>query len=181
MNGATTPTVAGNRIATVTGSTSSGAKFTNTVHICKGGATSTGSACSTNNVQIRDLVITQALSNSPTATVAAIQDDIAGWTGGVTPPGGQGFVGLYAIGNLNTGSTGGYARFTTAPVGKTLTGTTLKTPTWGSGAPSSSLNLQSCTSSGAIFSATNGTTNQNTIFVCSNFPSGSLKWRTIGQ
>jgi hypothetical protein len=93
VNGAATPSVAGNTIATVTGSTSTGAQFTNTVHICKG-ALSTGSACSANTVQIRDLFITQALSNAPTAgTVAAIQDDIGGWTGGVNSSTGEGFVG----------------------------------------------------------------------------------------
>jgi hypothetical protein len=179
VNGATTPTVGGNTIATVTGSASTGAQLTNTVHICKGGTLSAGSACSTNNVQIRDLVITQALSNSnTTSTVAAIQDDIAGWTGGVNSSGPQGFVGLYAIGNLNTGSTGGYARFTTAPAGSTFTGTTLPSPTWGSGAPSS---LGACTTSGAIFSATNGISNQNTIFVCSKFSSGTLTWKPIGN
>jgi hypothetical protein len=181
VNGTNTPIVGGNTIATVTGSYNSGGILTNGVHICNG-HTSSGSACSGNSVRIRDLTITQVLSNGGSAGAAAIQDDINGWTGGVDPSGGGHFVGLYVIGNSNSGSTGGNARFTSAPAGSNLTGTTtLPSPTWGSGAPTGSLGGQSCASSGALFSAVNGTSNSNTIYVCTYYGSGVLTWNAIGS
>ena len=129
----------------------------NIVHICS--STSTATPCSTSSGPVTDLSLLSIAGNQAQYhAVYMVVDNVTGTSIPAPAWPGQGFVGLYALGEP-IGS--GYSRFVT----NTVASSTSVTPTWGVG---TTVPGSTCTDqNGSLFSNTSGTNGGlNTLFVC---------------
>jgi hypothetical protein len=149
--------------------------LTNVVHICG----NSGPTCTSSTYAISDVsILGVSLDNSSAGGSMAILDDQTGaYFGNIDLS-----VGLYVIGDLIGNATGNqYSRFTTMPNGLNSSGrqTGSYSPVWGVGVPPSGFAAGSlCLNYGALFSATNGTSSGNVLYVCEG-SSVSGTWKKI--
>jgi hypothetical protein len=172
-------TASGNTIFNVDGSNSSAGPVTTVVHICGPlSHTSTGQ-CAHTNETINDLTILQVRNDKGGTCTTTVQDDLTGTTttlGTTAVPGTT--VGMYALGDPVSGlSTAQYSRFAIDPSsvvgpqsclvnGSHYPLTSSAVPTWGLGGAALSTSA-TCTTPGALYSNTAGTSTTNSIYVCS--------------
>jgi hypothetical protein len=151
----------------------------NVVHICGPNFNSGSGHCPITGGTVSDVTILQAddfLDVQPPAT-NVIQDDVTGTTlvrlSSTSPPT---TVGMYVLGEA-LGGNAGHTRFAVspAPTGNFASSSTV-VPTWGVGTVG--VATQSCSTPGALYSNTQGTSSGNAVFVCTG-SSGSFAWQPI--
>jgi hypothetical protein len=148
----------------------------NTVHICGSHTNSQFGSCSITNGSVSDVTILQvaALTNNEPPTTTTVEDDVTGTSliriaGSPTTT-----TGMYVLGEVLGG---GNTRFAVspAPTGNFASSSSV-VPTWGVGIASPA--TQTCSTPGALYSNTQGTSSGNAVFVCTGF-SGSFVWQPI--
>jgi len=151
----------------------------NVVHICGPNFNSGSGHCPITGGTVSDVTILQAddfLDVQPPAT-NVIQDDVSGTTlvrlSSTSPPT---TAGMYVLGEA-LGGNAGHTRFAVspAPTGNFASSSTV-VPTWGVGTVG--VATQSCSTPGAVYSNTQGTSSGNSVFVCTG-SSGSFVWQPI--
>ncbi|HWY53741.1 MAG TPA: hypothetical protein VNZ03_04720 [Terriglobales bacterium] len=152
--------------------------ITTVVHVCGPSFQNAIGQCANTNEPISDLTILQVRNDNGGLCTTTVQDDLTGTTttiGTVAVPGAT--VGKYVLGEPVSGfSVPPYSRFAIDPSsvvaaqrclvnGVYYSFNSSAVPTWGSG--SAPLSSVMCTTPGALFSNTAGTSTSNSIYVCS--------------
>jgi hypothetical protein len=155
----------------------------NAVHICgPNGATTNNpyGLCPITTGTVSDVTILQAaeINITPPTATTVIEDDVTGTslarlTNSNSPPA---TVGMYVLGE-SLGGGAAHTRFAVspAPTGNFASSSTV-VPTWGVGTVSAA--TLPCSTPGALYSNTQGTSSGNAVYVCTG-SSGSFEWEPI--
>jgi hypothetical protein len=171
--------VAGNVLSNVRGSASGAGALQNVVHICN--PASPVLPCTSTAGAVTDLSILQAASlgyNNGNAPATTIRDDLTGAM--INSSSYPAFAGMYVLGGTETVNTStAYSRFATSPGPSSCGGGSCNgVPTWGVG-NTAVTDGAACTSAGALYSNTAGTSG-STIYVCvQKTQYGPLGWYHI--
>jgi len=169
----------GNTIFNVDGASSAHGNITTVVHICGPLSQSATGKCANTNEPISDLTILQVRDDNGGKCTTTVQDDLTGTTTTLPTSAAPGaIVGMYVLGDPLSGfSVPPYSRFAIDPStvvqqtpclvsGTNYTLTSSAVPTWGLGSAALSTSA-TCTTPGALYSNTAGTSTTNSIYVCS--------------